>query len=284
MHNESLNHTSASQIGANAQQLRAMFSQAAVGIAITGRDGRFTEANDRACAIFGYSFDELSGKTYLDLTHADDVPRTVEAMQRLLAGETDSYVMEKRYRRKDGGEVWSSTTVVVLRNPRGEPERFFGIVQDIDDRKQAEEVRARLAAVVDSSGDAIVTKTLDGILTSWNAAAELMFGYTPEEVLGKPVTILIPEDHLDEEPEILQRVRRGERVHHYETIRRRKDGTLINVSLSVSPLKDSSGRIIGASKIARDITRQKQDEAALREHSHVLELLARQRPVHRLEP
>src|SRR5690606_6986885 len=94
------------------------------------------------------------------------------------------------------------------------------------------------------------------------------------EVIGQPVTVLIPDDHADEEPEILQRLRRGERVDHYETVRRRKDGSLINVSLSVSPIRDSTGRIIGASKIARDITRQKQDESALREHSQILELLA----------
>jgi len=183
-------------------------------------------------------------------------------------------VIEKRYLRKDGAEIWTSTTVILLRNASGEPDQFFGIMQDIDDRKQAEQVRSRLAAVVSSSDDAIITKTLDGVITTWNPAAERMFGYEAAEVIGKPITILFPENHLDEEPQILQRLRRGERVRHYETVRRRKDGQLLNVSLSVSPMKDGSGRIIGASKIARDITRQKRDESALREHSHVLELLS----------
>ena len=108
-----------------------------------------------------------------------------------------------------------------------------------------------------SSDDAIISKGLDGIITSWNRGAERLFGYTAEEVIGKPVTILIPEDRMNEEPEILERIRRGERIDHYDTVRRRKDGSLIDISLTISPLKDADGRIIGASKIARDITERK---------------------------
>ena len=119
------------------------------------------------------------------------------------------------------------------------------------------------SAVIDSSHDAIVTKDLNGIITSWNAGAEHVFGYKPEEAIGKPVYILIPPDHADEEPEILGRIRRGERIDHYETIRVRKDGTLLNISLTVSPIKDASGKIIGASKIARDISERKRTEAHL---------------------
>jgi PAS domain S-box-containing protein len=111
-----------------------------------------------------------------------------------------------------------------------------------------------VAAVVESSDDAIVTKDLSGIITSWNRGAEQIFGYKAKEVIGKPITILIPPDYPNEEPEILERIRRGERIHHYETIRLRKDGTPLNISLTVSPVRDSSGKIVGASKIARDIT------------------------------
>jgi len=131
--------------------------------------------------------------------------------------------------------------------------------------KQSDSLSARLAAVVENSDDAIITKTLDGVITSWNPGAQRIFGYTAEEMIGKPVTTLIPDNHLDEEPAILERLRRGERIEHYETVRRRKNGELINVSLSVSPLKNSAGRIVGASKIARDITRQKRAEQALLE-------------------
>ena len=118
-----------------------------------------------------------------------------------------------------------------------------------------------VAAVVESSDDAIITKNLNGIITSWNRGAEQIFGYKPGEIIGKSVTILIPADHPNEEPEILDRIRRGERISHYETIRIRKDGTPLNISLTVSPVRDSGGKIVGASKIARDITDRKQAEA-----------------------
>ena len=118
-----------------------------------------------------------------------------------------------------------------------------------------------LSAIVEASDDAIVSKDLNGVITSWNQGAEHAFGYAAREVIGKPVTIVIPPDRHDEEPEILQRIRRGERVEHYETVRQRKDGSLLDVSLSISPLKDASGRVIGASKIARDITQRKLAEA-----------------------
>jgi PAS domain S-box-containing protein len=119
-------------------------------------------------------------------------------------------------------------------------------------------------AVIESSHDAIITKNLDGIITSWNAGAEHMFGYKPEEVIGKSVTILIPPGHENEEPAILERLRRGERVDHYETIRVRKDGAPLDISLTISPVKNATGTIIGASKIARDITASKQAEAQIR--------------------
>ena len=128
---------------------------------------------------------------------------------------------------------------------------------DISDRKRADADAQRLASIVESSEDAIISKDVYGIIMSWNRGAERVFGYAAEEVIGKSVTILIPDDRLNEEPEILDRIRRGERVDQYETVRRRKDGSLIDISLTVSPLKDADGKIIGASKIARDITERK---------------------------
>lgn len=122
---------------------------------------------------------------------------------------------------------------------------------------------SRLATIVESSDDAIVSKNLDGIITSWNAGAQRIFGYTPEEAIGMPVTMLIPSDHDDEEPEIISRIRRGERVDHYETVRLRKDGTRIDISLCVSPIRDAQGTVVGASKISRDISARRRDEKAL---------------------
>ncbi len=129
--------------------------------------------------------------------------------------------------------------------------------RDVTESTRAEGVRLRLAAIVESSNDAIISKTLDGIITTWNIGAERMFGYRADEVIGKPITILIPPTSLDEEPAILSRLRKGERIEHYETVRMRKDGSLLDVALTVSPVKDGNGKIIGASKISRDITERK---------------------------
>src|SRR5213078_661470 len=122
------------------------------------------------------------------------------------------------------------------------------------------EAQARLAAIIESSDDAIVSKTLDGVIRTWNKGAERIFGWTSDEVVGRPITIIIPPDRQEEEPKILERLRRGERVDHFETVRITKDGRLIDVSVTISPVRDGTGRIIGASKIARDITLQKRIE------------------------
>jgi PAS domain S-box-containing protein len=139
----------------------------------------------------------------------------------------------------------------------------------------ADEAQARLAAIVDSSDDAIVGKTLDGVITSWNAAAERMFGYSSAEAVGRNIALIIPEDRLDEEREVLARVRRGERMHHFETLRRAKDGRILEISLTVSPVRDGTGRIVGASKIARDITGRREAERFLATTIERLEILYR---------
>ena len=136
---------------------------------------------------------------------------------------------------------------------------------EIAERKRAEEATGLLAAIVDSSGDAIISKNLNGIITSWNKGAERIFGYAAEEVIGRHITLLIPDDRLKEEVDILARLKRGERIDHFSTVRLRKDGSSIDVSLAISPVKDSSGRTVGASKVARDITAQRRAETALRE-------------------
>ena len=143
---------------------------------------------------------------------------------------------------------------------------------DISGRKQAEYTAKQFSAIVESSDDAIVSKDLNGTVRTWNPGAERLFGYTAEEIVGKPATILIPPDRRDEEVRILERLRNGERIDHYETVRQRKDGSLVEISLTVSPIKDAEGRIIGASKIARDITERKraqqQQHLLLKEMDH----------------
>jgi PAS domain S-box-containing protein len=132
---------------------------------------------------------------------------------------------------------------------------------EIADHTKAEQDAFRLAAIVESSNDAIVSKDLNGIITSWNGGAERLFGYAASEAIGKPITMLIPADRENEEHGIIDRIRKGQRVEHYETVRRRKDGSLVEISLTVSPIKDRNGRVIGASKIARDIAERRQAEA-----------------------
>ncbi|MGH8125608.1 MAG: PAS domain S-box protein, partial [Rhodanobacteraceae bacterium] len=139
------------------------------------------------------------------------------------------------------------------------------VFEDITVRKDAERVVTRLAEIIESSDDAIVSKNLDGIIQTWNAGAERMFGYTPEEAIGKPITILMPPDRLDEEPGILARIRRGERIDHYETVRQHKNGTRLDISLTVSPIVDREGKVVAASKIARNITQRKRTETMLAE-------------------
>jgi PAS domain S-box-containing protein len=170
-------------------------------------------------------------------------------------------------RRGCGEQVYFDISYSAVRNDDGGIGGVLCIVNETTERVLAEAARrdsdavsARLAAIVQSSDDAIVSKDLDGIIMSWNAGAERIFGYTAEEAIGRPITLLIPEDRLNEEDEILARLRRGEHTEHFETKRRRKDGSLFDISLTISPLKDRRGRVIGASKIGRDITDRKHAE------------------------
>nr|WP_236952538.1 PAS domain S-box protein [Mesorhizobium loti] len=151
-----------------------------------------------------------------------------------------------------------------LRDEQGRLVGAVNMLLDLTDRQRAEETRQHLSAIVESSFDAIISKDLNAIIKSWNRGAEKLFGYSASEAIGKSVTMLIPDDHLDEEPRILERLRRGERVDTYETIRRRKDGSLVPVSLTISPVRNATGQIVGASKIARDITSARENERRIR--------------------
>jgi PAS domain S-box-containing protein len=146
-------------------------------------------------------------------------------------------------------------------------------------RTRVENVRSRLAAIVESSNDAIISKTVDGVIATWNPAAQRVFGYSEAEAVGQPITIIIPPELRDEEQEMLQRVRAGERIEHHETRRLTRDGRSVDVSITVSPLKDADGTIVGASKILRNITERKQEQAALRESEERFRLIANTAPV-----
>jgi PAS domain S-box-containing protein len=193
--------------------------------------------------------------------HPDDRRWVEKEIQKAMHPEKSGrYDLSFRIIRFDNGENrWVKVNGSVHFEQR-HPVRFIGTVLDITDMKAAEEQSAKLAAIIQSSDDAIISKTLDSVITSWNAAAERIFGYPAEEMIGESIYKLIPEDRLDEEPLILRRLSAGERVQHFETKRQTKDGRLIDVSLTVSPVKDPQGNVIGLSKIARDITEKKLDE------------------------
>jgi PAS domain S-box-containing protein len=174
--------------------------------------------------------------------------------------------------RPDGSRVSVSVHIDPIRDENGSVVGAVNFFHDITERKRSERAMGLLAAIVNSSDDAVVSKNLDGIITSWNKGAERVFGHTAEEAIGRHIFLIIPADRRDEEAMILERVRRGEQVEHFDTVRARRDGTLIDISVAISPLRDAAGRIIGASKVARDITQRKQSQQVLAERARLLDL------------
>jgi PAS domain S-box-containing protein len=205
--------------------------------------------------IFGVERGSFGGTqaAFHALVHSEDLPRVKQAIGASLASG-EEYCVIFRYRHGSGEWRWMEGRGLPTFDSTGKPVRLDGVGIDVTERTHAENVRFRLAAIVESSDDAIISKTLDGIVTSWNAGAERLFGYSAEEMVGAPITPLIPAELLSEEVEILGKLRRGEHIEHYETQRRIKDGSLVDVSLTVSPIHDVTGAIVGASKIARNVS------------------------------
>jgi PAS domain S-box-containing protein len=254
-----------------------------VAVYTTDAAGRVTFYNEAAAALWGcrpeIGKSEFCGSWRLFWTDGrpmrhDECPMAMALKEQRASGGAEAVA-----ERPDG------VRVPVLAYPRplfDEAGRLAGAINtlvDITDRKKKEEAAQRLAAIVESSDDAIVSKDLDGIIATWNPGAERLFGYTAEEAIGEPVTMLIPPDHLDEEPEILARIRRGERIDNYETIGRRKDGSPVDISLTVSPIRTADGTIIGASKIARDISERRKAQEKQREVEQLFRSLFDSAPI-----
>jgi len=215
------------------------------------REWRFTNVNGQTEARLGIPREQLLGRVFWEV-----FPQAVDS------------ILYKRLHRTmetmqpDHFEVPSKIVPGAWFEAHAYPSRsgLTVYLREITERKRAETTSRLLASIVESSDDAIISKDLDGIISSWNRGAERVFGYKADEVIGQPITILMPEDRYDEETKIIDHIRAGRSVDHYETVRKRKDGTLIDISLTISPIRDESGRIVGASKIVRDITEEKQAE------------------------
>lgn len=238
---------------------------AGIGVGHLSLAGQWLRFNSTLCQITGYSREQLLLKPLRDITLPEDLNLDRSNLEELLAGRITRYAVEKRFLQPGGSRVWVRLTVSLARKPAGTADYLIVIVEDITSQKEAEAVRATLAAIVRSSADAIISEDLDGAITSWNAGAERIFGYAASEVMGKPVFMLAPPEKANDVRRILERVRSGKPVHRMEAMRIQKGGQRICVALSVSPIRDSAGKIIGIAKIARDITELKAAERALQE-------------------
>jgi len=249
------------EIEAN-EQFRAIVETTPECVKIVASDGTLLFMNTPGLdMVEAPSPEAVTGKNVYDIIAADDRDRFREFNERVCRGEKGSLQFDIVGLK--GARRHMETHAAPLRHVDGSTVDL-AVTRDITARQRAESAALLLSAIVDSSDDAIISKDLDGIITSWNKSAERMFGYTAAEAIGRPVAaLLIPRDRLDEEPQILARLKRGERVDHFETIRLRKDGGRIDISLTISPVRDAHGVVTGASKIARDISESKRIQAAL---------------------
>ncbi len=241
------------------KRLQELADNAPVMIWITDDHGNLEFANRTYLKYFDVALADVAGQRWKDLVHLDDYE---SYSQQFLAASIARrpFRSEVRGRRGDGEWRWFDCWGVPRTTESGGAAGMVGCIADITERKRAQERLRELGAIVDSSDDAILGKTLDGIITSWNKGAEKIYGYAEDEVIGKPISILVPADRQDEGPQMLGRIARGESINHYETVRRRKDGEEIHVSLTISPIRNLEGRIVGASSVARDITERKRHE------------------------
>lgn len=261
---------------ASERQMQFVTNHAPVLIAQCGIDGRYRFVNQQYAEFVGRRPEELIGLHPREVLGPEAYRQAAPFIDEALAGR------QVKFDQQFLGAAAMGRLLQVTHAPewdeRGLVTGFIAAIVDITERKQAEQARATLAAIVESSEDAIVSKDLNGIITSWNRGAERLYGYTRQEAVGRSVLLVIPEERLEEEGPILTQITRGEAVRQYETVRRRRDGTLIDIALTVSAIRNDEGRIVGVSKVAHDITERKRAEAALRESEERLRLFIEHAP------
>jgi len=262
-------HEAAQTRTPDTQLFHDVFNASPIGIAVENLDGHPLFVNAAFCSFLGFSEEELRHKHCVDFSPPEDAEKDWALFQQLRAGSIDHYQLEKRYFRKDGSLVWGSLRISLLRSHQ--PPLVLAMVEDITEKKRADEARFRHTAIVESSEDAIASATLDGTILSWNLGAQRMFEYAESEAVGKSVTLIVPPELADEENKIIETLKAGGRINQLETVRVTKTGKRINVSLTISPIKDASGRTIAISGIARDITERKMAEHRLRDYEEAVE-------------
>jgi PAS domain S-box-containing protein len=230
---------------------------------LTDQEGAVVSWSEGARRIFGYSAEEMIGTAFYRVVPEELHSHERGILRELAPGKPRRY--EGARLKKDGGRLQVSSAVSAIVDSDGLRIRVLRCEREAVAAKEEEHALSRLAAIVESSNDAIVSKNLDGIVTSWNQAAFHLFGYRPEEMIGEPILKIIPPNLHSEEAEILRKIRTGERIEHYETKRVRKDGELVDVSLTISPVRDRHGKIVGSSKIARNLSEQRKMERHLLE-------------------
>lgn len=254
-----------------------LFDQLPFGVYVCDRDGLVLRYNRRAAELWGRSpklggsDERFCGSYRMFRPDGSLLPHHQCPMADVLRTGVSVREQEVHIERPNGSRGIALVNIEAVKDGEGNIVGAVNCFQDVTERKLAEEAALRLAAIVESSDDAIVGNDLDGIITSWNGGAQRIFGYAAEEIIGKPITILVPSNYQKEEEAIIERIRRGQRVEPFETVRQRKHGSLIDVSLSISPVKNSQGKITGASKIARDITDRKRTETQIVNLAHEAE-------------
>ena len=246
---------------ASEERYRTLFERVPVGLYRTKPDGQIIDVNPALAEMLGYP-----DRTSLLVMNARDLftdPQDRQEEMNLLDQKHQPFSTELQLRRFDGSSIWVRDTVRPVYTPDGQVIFYDGSLEDITERRRADEAHLLLASIVKSSDDAIIAETMDGAIVSWNSGAEKIFGYQAQEVIGHSLAILQPDDRKEESGRILVRIKNGERVDHYETVRIRKDGKQIDVSLSISPIIDATGEVIGVSMIARDVSEHKRLEQSI---------------------
>jgi PAS domain S-box-containing protein len=248
------------------------FKTCPLGIAIENLEGQPLFVNPALCTMLGLNEEEMLGKHCVEFSPPEDAAKDWALFEQLRAGSIDHYQIDKRFFRRDGSTVWGRLSISLLKG--ADPPMVVAMVEDITEKKKAEEALLRYAAIVESSDDAIVGEDTNGTITNWNKGAERLFGYSASEAIGQNILFLSQADARDDgKGARIKNVWQGEVVTHHETVRRRKDGTNVDISLTVSPIVDVEGQVVGSSGIACDITERKRAQERLLEYEQVVEVL-----------